>query len=123
MERDERERLAVSRTDMAEDRTVLANERTFAGWVRTGLATIAIGLGFSALFRQMEPVWVPKAIATGFLLIGIFVFISSERRACQVLERLKVHEVKTAPRLNIEFVSWGMVIGTSALIAALWTLE
>ncbi|HEY9553776.1 DUF202 domain-containing protein [Allosphingosinicella sp.] len=41
---------------MAEDRTVLANERTFAGWVRTGLATIAIGLGFSALFRQMEPV-------------------------------------------------------------------
>ncbi|HEY9553777.1 hypothetical protein [Allosphingosinicella sp.] len=67
--------------------------------------------------------WAPKAIATGFLLIGIFVFISSERRACQVLERLKVHEVKTAPRLNIEFVSWGMVIGTSALIAALWTLE
>src|SRR3546814_12787800 len=53
-------------------------------------------------FRPFPPdgagVWAPKAIATGFLLIGIFVFISSERRACQVLEWLKVPEGKEAPR-------------------------
>jgi putative membrane protein len=119
---DERNQLAESRTDLAEDRTVLANERTFAGWVRTGLTTVAIGLGFSALFRQIELVWVAKAIATGFLLIGIFIFISSERRACKVLQRLNVHEVRTVHRVNIQLVSWGMVVATLALIAALWAL-
>ena len=56
--------LAQERTDMAEDRTVMANERTFAGWFRTGYAAVGIGLGFQALFVQMDPPWVPRAIAT-----------------------------------------------------------
>lgn len=123
MERDERELLAESRTDMAEDRTALANERTFAGWVRTGLAAVGIGLGFSALFRQMEPVWVAKALATIFLALGIFIFMSSQERACAVLERLRTHEVKTAQGRNIRLVTSGMVVATLALILALWIFE
>ncbi|MBB3991179.1 DUF202 domain-containing protein [Croceicoccus naphthovorans] len=43
---------AERKTDLAEDRTLLANERTFAGWVRTGLASVGIGLGFHALFEK-----------------------------------------------------------------------
>ena len=77
---DAREKLAEARTDMAEDRTILANERTFAGWMRTGLAAVGIGLGFNALFQRIEPAWVPKAIATIILAIGIFIFVSAERR-------------------------------------------
>jgi putative membrane protein len=120
---DQREELAESRTNLAEDRTVLANERTFAGWVRTGLTAVGIGLGFSALFRQIEPMWIPKALATAFLLVGIFIFMSSQARACKVLERLKAHEVKTVQRRNIRFVTSGMVVTTLALIAALWIRE
>ena len=51
------EELARDRTDLAEDRTILANERTFAGWMRTGLATIGIALGFQALFGRVDPTW------------------------------------------------------------------
>lgn len=123
MEGDERERLAHSRTDLAEDRTVLANERTFASWVRTGLAAIGIGLGFSALYRQIEPVWIPKALATVFLIVGIYIFMSSQERACAVLQRLKTHEVKTVQGRHIKLVTSGMIVATLALIAALWIFE
>ena len=66
--------LASARTDLAEDRTVLANERTFAGWMRTGLAAVGIGLGFNALFGKMAPEWLPKLIATGFIISGVIIF-------------------------------------------------
>ena len=55
MSGDEKTGLAEERTNLAEDRTILANERTFAGWMRTGFAAVAVGLGFQALFSQMEP--------------------------------------------------------------------
>ena len=87
------ETLSQKRTDFSEDRTILAMERTFASWFRTGFASVGIGLGFQALFVRMEPEWVPKAIATLFLLLGIFLFVSAEQRACRVLERLDAHEV------------------------------
>lgn len=47
--------LAEERTDWAEDRTILANERTYSGWLRTGFAAIAVGLGFQAVFGEAEP--------------------------------------------------------------------
>jgi putative membrane protein len=71
---DSKTKLAEDRTDLAEDRTILANERTFAGWMRTGFAAVGVGLGFQALFNKMEPDWVPKGIATAFLLIAMIVF-------------------------------------------------
>ena len=73
---------AEDRTDWAEDRTAMANERTFAGWMRTAFAAIGIGIGFNALFDELEPVWVPKAVATMFILLGIALIYLAQRRAC-----------------------------------------
>ena len=117
-----RDKEAEERTDLAEDRTILANERTFAGWMRTGLAAVAIGIGFNALFQTLQPSWVPKAIATVFLLIAIFVVIAAERRACAVMHRLKPHEIKTFQMVNLRLVSWSMAAATVSLIAAIWLL-
>ncbi|HEV2079793.1 MAG TPA: DUF202 domain-containing protein [Allosphingosinicella sp.] len=114
-----KQELAEERTDLAEDRTLLANERTFAGWMRTGFASVGVGLGFHVLF-EMEPVWVPKAIATAFLLIGIFIFISAERRAGAVRNRLDSHEVKTFKLVNLRLITAAMVIATAALAVAIW---
>jgi putative membrane protein len=116
----DRDDLAADRTDLAEDRTVLANERTFAGWMRTGMAAIGIGLGFNALFQMMEPVWVPKAIASTFLLIGIFIFIAAERRACRVLSRLDTHQVKSFKAVNVRLITIALTVTTLALIGAIW---
>lgn len=119
---DERDGLAKDRTDLAEDRTLLANERTFAGWMRTGLAAVGVGLGFHALFRAAEPVWAAKAIASAFILLGLFIFTAAERRARKVEERFDPHQVTAFGTRNLRIVAIGMTIASAALIAALWAL-
>jgi putative membrane protein len=122
IENQDRAGLAESRTELAEDRTLLANERTFAGWMRTGLSCVAIGLGFHALFARMDPDWVPKAIATAFLLVGIFVFHAATRRACRVTDRLDAHKVTAFGAMNLRAIAWTMSAATTLLIAAIWFL-
>ena len=114
--------LAQERTDYAEDRTVLANERTFASWFRTGFASVAIGVGFQALFLKMNPPWIPKSIATLFLLLAIGIFVAAERRACHVHSRLRTHEVKEFSNGRLRMMVVVASAGVLALIAALWLL-
>ena len=114
--------LARERTDFAEDRTVLANERTFAGWLRTGYAGIALGLAFNALFGRVEPGWIAKVIATGFLVIAIMIFIGAERRSCTVFSRLHTHTVQSVKLTNIRILAYASIAATVALIAAIWLL-
>lgn len=120
---DEIRDLSKARTQMAEDRTVLANERTFAGWMRTGLASIGVGVGFGALFHSMEPPWVPRLIATAFLLLGAAIVIAAERRACAVTRRMSPHYVTIARPLNLRLIKLVTVCATAALVAAIWFTE
>ena len=82
-----KDQVAASRNDLAEDRTILASGRTFAGWMRTSLVSLAIGIGFQALFGEIEPSWVPRAVATGFLLLAVALVVLAELRSTAVLER------------------------------------
>lgn len=109
-------------TDLAEDRTLLANERTFASWLRTGFAGIGIGIAFNALFGRIEPPWVPKLIATAFLLIAIFIFIAAERRFCAVMHRIRSHRVKTLGGRRARSISYLATLAALVLIAVLWLL-
>lgn len=118
----DREQLAKDRTDYAEDRTLLANERTFSGWARTSMAAIGIGLGFHVLFAKLEPPWVPKAIATIFILLGIFLIFAAERRARILKERLDSHSVRPLTSLNLRIITFGISAGAAALVAAIWLM-
>ena len=117
---DKKDDLSQSRTDLAEDRTILASERTFAGWMRTSLASVAIGVGFHALFPRLEPPWVPRAIATGFLLLAIAIIVLAERRAAAVMERLSAHVVVSAKAMNLKVFAAAISLGAAALIATIW---
>ena len=112
-----------ARTELAEDRTLLANERTYAGWMRTALAAVGIGVAFHALFQKMEPDWVPRAIATVFLLVGIVVAVAAERRACAVKERMSETVVVSARSMNLKLITWTMAVATLALVAAIWLIR
>jgi putative membrane protein len=120
---EDKQQLAEDRTDLAEDRTVLANERTFAGWMRTGFAAVAVGLGFQALFNKMEPDWVPKGIGTIFLLIAIFIFWSAERRACAIIHRLHSHQVHSVRTRNLRLMTYAIMGAIFALVASIWLLK
>ena len=112
-----------SRTDLAEDRTILASERTFAGWMRTSLASVAIGVGFHALFVTLEPPWLPRAIATGFLILAIAIIVLAERRAASVMERLSAHVVVSAKAMNLKVFTAAVSLGAAAVIAAIWLFK
>jgi len=111
-----------SRTDLAEDRTILANERTFAGWMRTSMAAVAIGVGFHALFGRTEPPWLPRAVATVFLLLAIVVIVLAERRATAVMDRLKAHEIETAKPINFKLFTAVVSLSSAAMIVGLWLI-
>ncbi len=113
---------ARRRTELAEDRTILANERTFAGWMRTGLGCIAIGVGFHALFKTMQPGWVPRSIATCFLLLAVLIAWLAVRRAAAVIRRLNAHVVIGAKRMNLELIALAISLGATALALAIWLL-
>lgn len=119
----ERTDLAENRTEWAEDRTIMANERTFAGWMRTGLAAVGIGLGFNALFGKLEPFWVPKAIATLFMLIGIFIFWAAQRNGCAVQSRLDSHHATPVKPNNMRLISGLMALGATSLVIAIWMMD
>ncbi len=128
-EEDDREDLAEERTDFAEDRTnyaedrtLLANERTFSGWARTAMAAIGIGLGFKALFQTMEPAWIPKAIATLFMLLGIILVLLAERRARKLKSRLDSHAIEPLDSMNFRIIAVAVSLGAASLIAAVWIL-
>ena len=118
----DRTELAENRTLLAEDRTLLANERTFSGWVRTSLATIGIGLGFKALFGTLQPIWIPKAIATLFIGLGIMIIVMATWRASQVISRLTAHQIYTVSALKLYVIAATFCLGALALLAGIWIL-
>lgn len=118
----ERSELAQERTSFAEDRTLLANERTFSGWAKTSFAAIGLGLGFQALFRQAEPVWVPKCVATLFILLGILVMWLAERRAVGLLDERTGNHVNLTSRRTFRILACSVSVGGLILIASLWFL-
>ena len=120
---EDRTSLAEDRTDWAEDRTLMANERTFAGWMRTGLAAVGIGLGFNALFGKLEPAWLPKAIATLFIGIGIFIFWAAQRKACSALQRLNSHKAEPVKGTDMRLIASLMTVGSAAFGVAVWMFD
>lgn len=114
--------LAENRTDLAEDRTLLASERTFAGWSRTSLASIGVGLGFQALFRQSEPTWAAKAIATVFVLLGIVIIWNAERRAAHLLGRMSPNSVKAMGKTRFRGIAIVLSTGGLLTLGAIWFL-
>lgn len=114
---------AELRTDLAEDRTLLANERTFAGWLRTSMAAVGIGLAFHVLFGELQPFWLPRAIASLFLVTAVMIVWLAERRARVVMHRLRAHRIVAARLVNLRLISAAVTLGTLALGAAIWLVR
>ncbi|MGR3485131.1 MAG: YidH family protein [Paracoccaceae bacterium] len=118
----DKNRLAKDRTDWAEDRTVLANERTFAGWMRTGMAAVALALGLRALFDEFEPAWLPKVVASFLIAIAIGVFLSAWRNSAAAGRRLHEHATESKSDAAMGLISAALSLAAVATGAILWYL-
>ncbi|MEM8654666.1 MAG: DUF202 domain-containing protein [Pseudomonadota bacterium] len=114
--------LAEDRTDWAEDRTSLANERTFAGWMRTGMASVAVAIGLKAVFGATDPTWLAKSVASIFIVAALFIFWSARHQACASYERLSQQDAEVQGRTNFTIMAIAMSIGTTATGIILWLI-
>ena len=114
--------LAEERTDWAEDRTILANERTFAGWMRTGMAAVALALGLRALFGPFEPDWVPKSVASFLILIALFIFYAAWSNCAATQKRMDEHETKSIAPRRMGLIALLLSMGATATGVILWFL-
>jgi len=113
---------AEHRTDWAEDRTILANERTFAGWMRTGMASIAIAVGLKAVFGAAEPTWLPKSVSMIFIVAALLIFWSAWRNAGKAQNRLNAHNAECQPTRTFAILSTIFSIGSVIIGVVLWML-
>lgn len=86
------------------------------------MAAVGLGLGFNALFGMMEPAWVPRALATLFLAIAVFLFVSAERRAAGSIARLDAHKLRALQPMRMRLMTMVLSAGTLGLGAAIWLL-
>ena len=121
-DRPDKQRLAQDRTDWAEDRTLLANERTFAGWMRTGLASCGVGLGFHAILGKSEPAWLAKSGATLFVVIALLIFFGAWRSARRLHDRLDGHAAEPVERGDLGRLAALLSLGALVLVVVLWLL-
>ena len=101
---------------------MLANERTFAGWMRTGMASLAIGIGMHAVFGSIEPTWVAKLAASVFVAISIGIFWLAARQSTKLLERLNAHAAEPVARDHMGQIATALAVGALAVAAVLWAL-
>ena len=65
---------ADRRTQLAANRTVFAAERTYAAWVRTGLVSLASGIGARSLLGHLLPGWLIGMTGSVLILFSAFCF-------------------------------------------------
>jgi len=114
--------LAEDRTDWAEARTVLANERTFAGWMRTGMAAVALALGLRALFGPFEPTWIPKAVASVFIVVALAIFYAAWQNTSRTQQEMSDHEAQSQSERNMGWIAAILGFGAIATGVILWML-
>lgn len=114
--------LADTRTAWAEDRTVLANERTYAGWMRTGMASIAVALGLKAVFKDTDYPVIAKAVAELFVLTAVLIFWAAAQKCRQARNRMKEHDVEAQSQLRMAILAGIMTVAAIATGIILWLL-
>jgi putative membrane protein len=72
-------------------RTHLANERTYLAWLRSGLTSVAVGLGVAKIIPDLADAgttWPYVALGTGFCLLGILMIAVGIQRMRRVTRAL-----------------------------------
>jgi putative membrane protein len=121
-EQDKKTDWAEARTDWAEDRTVMANERTFAGWMRTGMAAIAVAVGLRAVFDEADLAWIAKVVATLFVGGAVLIFWSARRQAVKAQVRLDSHAAEPQDSRTFTVMSVLFSICAIAVGGILWAI-
>jgi putative membrane protein len=99
-------------------RTRLANERTYLAWWRTGLTSLAVGLGAGKIVPELSSgsAWPFELVGSAFALVGIGLIAYSYVRQKQVEEALSRGEYASlSPNASLAFAGVGVILGLGTI--------
>ncbi|HUK97656.1 MAG TPA: DUF202 domain-containing protein [Gaiellaceae bacterium] len=104
-------------------RTRLANERTYLAWWRTGIASLAVGIGIGRLLAETAggAQWPYRLVGVGFGVLGLVILAVGLRRTREVeaaLDRGAYAPVSAA--LLTWLVAAGLVLGLGVIALVLF---
>ena len=107
-------------TRLAADRTILAAERTYASWMRTGLFSLASGLGARALLTGILPEWLIRADASMLVLFSVFCFAAAIWRYLNPGPPPPVPNVRRIPGSLLVVVNAFLALVSIAALLGVW---
>ena len=113
-------RRALDEAGDATRRTRLANERTYLAWWRTGLTSLAVGLGAGKLvpgITNNTDTWGYQIVGAGFALLGMACIGYAFRRQAAVEEAIE--SGRYAPpdaRITLALTLVGLVLGLATVL-------
>jgi len=107
-------------TRLAADRTILAAERTYASWVRTGLFSLASGIGAHALLTGVLPKWLVQADASMLVLFSVFCFGAAIWRHLNPGPPPPVPNVRRIPGVLLILVNAFLALVSVAALIGIW---
>jgi putative membrane protein len=109
--------------ELAVERTILAEERTYDAWVRTGLASLASGIGAHVLLKEVVPDWLTKPAGAVLVLFAGFCFIAGVWRELAPSARLPASRMKQLPKSMLIVVNGILVIVAFAAFLGVLTMS
>lgn len=109
-----KQELAEQRTDWAQERTLLAKKRTYASWVRTGLASLTVGLGGAELLGELEPQWLVRGAGAALVIVAAALFLIGFFGYRGTFRKLEEAGVASTPVWLIGLITGTLVISSLA---------
>jgi putative membrane protein len=103
-------------------RTRLASERTYLAWWRTGLTSLAVGLGAGKLVPELSrgAAWPFELVGTAFGVVGIALIAYAYVRQKQVEAALARGDYAAFdPSVSLALAAVGVILGLGTIIVIL----
>ena len=111
---------ADRRTELAADRTVFAAERTYAAWVRTGLVSLASGIGAKSLLSHVLPGWLIGLTGSVLVLFSAFCFAAAVWRQFSPGPPPPKPDARQLPAALLLLVNGFLVLVALASLVGIW---
>lgn len=114
---------ADRRTELAVDRTILAAERSYAAWVRTGLSSLAAGVGGKALLKGVVDPWLASATASLLILFSAFCFFAGVWRELGIGPPPPRADIRRLPPWLLIGVNGSLMLVALAALVGIWLVR
>jgi putative membrane protein len=111
---------ADRRTELAADRTIFAAERTYAAWVRTGLVSLASGVGADKLLSGVIWHWMIVATGSVLVLFSAFCFVAGVWRNLNPGAPPPLPDARQLPRFLLVAINGFLTVVAIVTLIGIW---